>query len=155
MLLFKAIWHVMTGRERWRKLVVPVLFLTLEILLLSLFIWNMIGDNRKETAQSPAHVSVSRGYFTPQPHILVKNIHHEAYFVQDERPAMIVRNKNVHTAHYFFQALSLFVALIGLTMALLWIYRFYRKNSLNIFWWLWPTACGAAHILFFYFACHF
>ena len=152
MILRKAIYHLLKGKKKSLKLISPFLFFCLESALIVIFLWNMFGFH---TVQ---HESAS-GFITKEPHVFVKLIHdfehYEELVIAKENVPLFIRNNEVHVAHYVFQIISLFVAFLGVLIALLWIYRFFKRNDVNIEWWLWPAACCTAHIMFFFFACHF
>ena len=140
---YRTLVYLVKRKRKCKKLILPFSFFILEFSLIALIGLNILGVNIFNTNER----------FVSEPMVYVKMIHSPEMIDPmmgewSEIPLFSV-NDNISPIVTFINFVSIAVALIGIVIALLWMNRFFKLNSLNIEWWLWPTGCVGAHFMFF------
>ena len=141
---YRTLVYLVKRKRKYKKLLLPFIFFLLESSLIILISLNILGLNIFDLG----------GAFVSEPMIYIKMIHppemvtlyHNDY---NEIPLFSL-NYNIPPLITFFNFLSVIIASIGIVIAILWMNRFFKLNSLNIEWWLWPTGCIGAHTMFLF-----
>ena len=138
---YRTLLYLAKRKRKYGKLVIPFSFFILEFSLIALITLNILGFN----------IFNMENRFVSEPMLLVKMIHSQEYFdLHNKEFSIIAINESISPLITFANFTSIFVALIGLIISILWMNRFFKINSINIEWWVWPTGCIASHILFLF-----
>lgn len=143
---FLRILRIIQSREQYRKLLIPMGFFTVELMVALVLNWQLFGEHY-EFSNAPGRQQAS----IHNPLIVIKSLHSDRltlpYGQELSQEMPIV---HFYSEKYMLKALcfltSLMFAYIGIFIAMLWINRFFKNNNLNIRWWQWPTACMGAHV---------
>ena len=145
---FIRLLHIIHHKKRYMKLGVPLVFFFMEVLTALVLNWKLFGEKYEFHQKSESSfISVHN------PLIVIKAVHsdrltHPYGESEDEVPLMQLYSPKYMVKALCFMA-SLLIAYMGIFISLLWVKRFFHHNSLNIKWWLWPTACLGAHVVLF------
>lgn len=122
------------GQRKVRRLFNPFLFFVLEIIFIGILAIRLFA--------------FIPGYNTPL--ILIYGVHPDSLtspfgsFMQT--PFIQIHNGAEFLTLCYLVSLNL--GLLGMWVSIMWMRRFFRLNRINIFWWIWPTACLSGHIVF-------
>jgi hypothetical protein len=150
MSISRAFRYFMLNRRKSKKLIVPILFFSVELILIIMLNWQLFGERFQfdmASEQVEGHVALHN------PLIIVKYLHSDRLtqpFGPDSELSSfftIPHYTSVVTA--FCYLLSLLCACWGLFISTLWVNRFFHKNKLEIVWWVWPAGCFGCHFLLY------
>ena len=140
---YRTLLYLIKRKRKCKKLILPFSFFLLEFSLITLITLNILGFNIFNMTER----------FTTEPMVYVRMIHSPDMILSSgnniEKMSFLSMNYNVAPVETFLNFVSIIVAFIGLIVAILWMNRFFKLNSLNIEWWIWPTGCVGAHTMFF------
>lgn len=147
MSILRSLLYLWYRNTRFKKLTFPFLFLVLEITIALLLNWQLFGEKFKLERGTSLKVEIHN------PLIIIKVLHSDR-LIRPYGPLSEMKEQvRFYNPKVSFKAIcylvSLLCAYIGIFIALLWIRRFYHRNSLNIIWWLWPMACIGGHIILY------
>jgi hypothetical protein len=150
MSISRAVQYFMIKKMPPKKLIVPIMFFTVELILIIVLNWQLFGERlafNTGSEQTVGQVSLHN------PLIIVKYLHSDRLtqpFGPDSELSSfftIPHYTTVVTA--FCYLLSLLCACWGLFISTLWVNRFLHNNNLNIVWWVWPAGCFGCHFLLY------
>ena len=140
---YRTLIYLVKRQRKFKKLIFPFSFFILEFALITLISLNILGFN----------IFNMKDRFVTEPMVFVRMIHPpeliSSYSSNIEMIPFFSMNESISPAITFLNFVSIIVALIGIVIAILWMNRFFKLNSLNIEWWIWPAGCISAHTQFF------
>lgn len=136
---YRTLLYLIKRKRKCKKLIIPFSFFILESSLILLITLNILGFN----------IFNLQDRYSSEPMLLVRLVHSQSYFeAHNTELSFFAINQSVSLVDTFANFMSIGVALIGLFISILWMNRFFKINSINIEWWVWPTGCVASHLFF-------
>jgi hypothetical protein len=131
-----------------KKLIVPVLFFVVELILILVINWQLFGERFDiNPGSAENHISLHN------PLIVVKYLHSDRltqpFGPDSELSSFFTIPQYTTVVAVFCYLLSLLCACWGLFISTLWVNRFLHKNKLDIVWWIWPAGCFGCHFLLY------
>jgi hypothetical protein len=149
MSLARGFRYFMLNQRASKKLIIPVLFFTVELVLIVMLNWQLFGERFDFNPSSDVESQIT----LHNPLIIVKYLHSDRltqpFGPDSELSSFFTIPQYTSVVTAFCYLLSLLCACWGLFISTLWVNRFFHKNDLDIVWWIWPAGCFGCHFLLY------
>jgi hypothetical protein len=147
MCCLRAIAYLFYRKKEYKSLVFPTFFFLAEVLVSMVIIFALLVGRPSEKVFFAESRTAGSVFF-------VKSSHSDSFVAPYGKASQksLISIEQGKTYKVWLFVGSLVCSFIGIFISVLWINSIFRKNNININWWLWPSFCWSAHLLFFFMA---